>query len=564
MLIQDIFTIFAVSMSSSLSYKPVAPAGELDPVFARFGQRVWPYEKAEELRAENLRRKERNEEIFSLVPQKGMQEDILLKNADFLICGSIRGVGKTWVGEFAWLDYMDCPKAVGYGFRRSEDDIKRNLWESSKHVFTGYGTPLESYFEWKFPSGARFKMEQLYNPKDVRQRFRGGELPFMLVEELQEFTTQNMDLIFTLIGSNRNTLGLRNRFMATCNPVGKSNSLRTFLDWYIDPDTDTVIPGRDGKIRYFFRWGKTLKEIAWGDTKEEVYADIHARRKIDSVCAKTGDDPMTMITSLCFMQGDFKDNKILQTVDRNYIARLMAQGEDTSDKDVLGIWRDPDEDSQLLMSSRSVWDMLEREPVRRGGPRRASADVALDGDFMVIYAFEGDCLIDVEGKTGISSETVVPWIRAFLARNSVPEGRFTYDSNGLGLWLKGYFKNAVPFNNKARSSDPLLYTNKKTECAYKCAQKMRDGAYSIDNGLAMKTFVDKGGNRFTLRDRLLLERTALKFYVDDDGIMSIARKDEMKRLVGHSPDFIEGFFMVENINTDRKAYSRSGFGAYAG
>ena len=93
---------------------------------------------------------------------------------------------------------------------------------------------------------------------------------------------------------------------------------------------------------------------------------------------------------------------------------------------------------------------------------------------------------------------------------------------------------------------------------------MRDGAYSIDNGLAMKTFVDKGGNRFTLRDRLLLERTALKFYVDDDGIMSIARKDEMKRLVGHSPDFIEGFFMVENINTDRKAYSRSGFGAYAG
>ena len=54
-------------MSSSLSYKPVAPAGELDPVFARFGQRVWPYEKAEELRAENLRRKERNEEIFSKI-----------------------------------------------------------------------------------------------------------------------------------------------------------------------------------------------------------------------------------------------------------------------------------------------------------------------------------------------------------------------------------------------------------------------------------------------------------------------------------------------------------------
>ena len=145
-------------MSSSLSYKPVAPAGELDPVFARFGQRVWSYDKIEEIRAENVRHVEKNEDILRLAPQKGMQEDILLKNADFLICGSVRGVGKTFVALFAALDYIYSPKAKMYGFRRSEDDIKRNLWDSSTHVFEGYGEPLTSYFEWKFPSGARFKL----------------------------------------------------------------------------------------------------------------------------------------------------------------------------------------------------------------------------------------------------------------------------------------------------------------------------------------------------------------------------------------------------------------------
>ena len=81
MLIQDIFTIFAVSMSSSLSYKPVASSEGLDPVFARFGQRVWSYDKIEEIRAENVRHIEKNEEILRLAPQKGMRGNLAGKPA---------------------------------------------------------------------------------------------------------------------------------------------------------------------------------------------------------------------------------------------------------------------------------------------------------------------------------------------------------------------------------------------------------------------------------------------------------------------------------------------------
>lgn len=469
----------------------------------------------------------------------------------------------TWLALFLALTYYDNPQATLYAFRKTEDDIKRGPWESSKHVFTGFATPIESSYEWKFPSGARFKMEQLYNAgKTLEDRFRGAEQPYMMVEELQEHTVENMNLIFKLIGSNRNTIGVPNRFIGTCNPKGKSNSLRHFIDWYIDPETDTVIPERDGKKRYFYRYGNTLKEIAWGNSKEEVYADLNARKKLDRACKMTGENPMNLITSLIFIQGSFRDNKVLQVSDKSYMAKLMSQGEETVDRDVFGIWRDSDEGTNAVVSVRRVLDMFDAPSYNTNGIRRASADVALSGDFLVLMAFDGWHLIDVFAKSGIQSDTVVPIIRDFLKRNGVREDRFTYDSNGLGLWLKGHFKTAKPFNNKARSAEPEIYANLKTECAYRWGVNARDGRYTIDPSLADMKFVRKGGDRFSFRDILVSESRAVRMKEEDQQRYEIIPKSDMKKIVGHSPDFIECFFMVENIDMTRKEFSRRGFGAY--
>lgn len=542
----------------------IQATSDMDPVFARFGQAVYSYNYIERLRDENLKLKSSGQSVYNLIPQRGMQENILNKDADFIICGAVRGVGKTWIGLFFGLQYIDNPMATLYGFRKVEDDIKRSIWESSKLVYTGFGTPLESSYEWKFPSGARMKMEQLYNAKTVRERFRGAEQPFMLVEELQEYTVENMNLIFTLIGSNRNTIGAKNRFVATCNPVGKSNALRGFLGraGYISDETDLVIPEMDGKIRFFFRYGTGADQIAWGDTKEEVYEDYNAKQKIDKICKKTKQQPLSLITSLCFMQGAFCDNKVLQVSDKDYMAKLMAQGDETSEKDVLGLWRDTEDNGGNVIPVRKVLNMFEAKTENRNGFHRASADVALEGDFLVLMAFDGWHLMDVYAIAGIDSSLVVSIIKDFLKRNDVREENFTYDSNGLGLWLKGYFKTSKQFNNKARSNNPNVYANLKSECAYTFQTNMKNDTYSVDESLVKKKFKDKDGNSFTLRDILCKEIVAVSMKEQDSGRFEIIQKSDMKKRVGHSPDFIECFFMVEHIDMTVKVFSRKGFEAY--
>lgn len=473
------------------------------------------------------------------------------------VAGDFVVTHNTFIGLMAAVKYINNPQFTCYGFRRYEDDIKRGLWESSKHVFLGVAEPIASTLEWKFPSGAKFRMEHLQNEREIQQRFRGAEQPFMLVEELPEYTENNMNLIFTLIGSNRNTLGFQNKFIATCNPVGKSNQLRHLLDWYIDPDTDTVIPERSGVVRYFYRCGKEIADIAWGNSKEEVYENHIAKKKIDAICAKTGENPYSLISSFCFIEGGYKENKILQISDRQYMSKLMSQGGSTSEKDVLGVWRDTEESGNELISANDMIRVFDNTE-QRDGFMRASADVALTGDFFVIFAFDGRHICDMDAWRGMPTKDVIPFIQGFLKRNGVREENFTYDSNGLGLWLKDFFPNSPDFNNKSQSSDQRMWNNLKSECAEKFARSVREGKWSIESSLLDMQFTDRKGKPFTLRARLLSERKAIRRKIIDNGRFEIISKHEMRNEIGHSPDFIEGWFMVEHLIVNKPKTKRIG------
>ena len=75
----------------------------LDPVFLKFGKKVYTYKYIEKLRKENLENKKEGKPIYNLIPQKGFQEKVLLTQADIKIVGGKRGGGKTWLGLFEAL-----------------------------------------------------------------------------------------------------------------------------------------------------------------------------------------------------------------------------------------------------------------------------------------------------------------------------------------------------------------------------------------------------------------------------------------------------------------------------
>lgn len=531
----------------------------LDPVFASVGQRVWSNAFAERIREENLKARREGHRIMNQIPQAGFQEDVLLSDADIVIEGGKRGLGKTHVALLGALPYMSNPDVSMYGFRKFEDDVRRGIWKSSKQVYRPFAVSAEATFEWRFlgGTGASMKMEHLQDPKKISDRFRGVEMAYIIIEELAEHTRENMDVLFELLSSNRSTAGVKPKCMCTCNPVGKSNKLRMFLDWYIDPETDLAIPERSGKIRYFFRYGTDVSEIAWGDSPEEVYAHAAAHSKIEGMCAETGLSYRDFITSLVFITGEYHDNIMLRTVDPSYMKRISARGGESTQNDILGLWRDIDTGSALLTEKdmTKFFDNTER----RDGVMRASADVALTGDFFVIWAFDGHHVCDLEAWYGVPSDEVVQKVRHFLARNGVREENFTYDANGLGLWLKDTFKYARGFNNKSAPSDPRLWNNLKSESAEKFIKAVKAGEFSISQDILMRSLTDSKKRTFTIRERLMEERRALKRKDNSGGIFEIISKPQMKTEIGHSPDFIESLFMVMPLMAVSRTIERSGF-----
>lgn len=471
----------------------------------------------------------------------------------------------TWVGLFEFLPYIFNPDVSGFGFRKFEDDIARGIWKSSKQVFKGFGQDAFSFFEWKFLNGrgATFKCEHLQDPKKISDRFRGVEMAYILIEELAEHTRDNMDTLFDLLASNRSTAGVKPKCVCTCNPVGKSNKLRYFLDWYIDPSTDTIIPERDGKIRYFYRYGDDVQQIAWGNTWEEVYNNPVVTDRIDRLCEDTGQTPKEFITSLVFIEGSYTDNEILHAADPKYINRIAARGGESTTNDIVGVWRDVDAGTGLV-SSDDILAFYENTE-QRDGIMRASADVALTGDLFIIYALDGHHVVDLDIWVGMMSDNVIPFIENFLSRNGVRKENFTFDANGLGLWIAkdSRFTRSKPFNNKSAPSDPRLWNNLKSEAAEKFVQGIKNREYSIDPMLLNRTYTDGKGHKFTFKDRFMVERMALK-RKDDTPRFEIISKPQMKTEIGHSPDLIEGLFMVAPMFDKQDKPIRRGFENWRG
>lgn len=532
----------------------------IDPVFAKYGMKVYTYEYIQTLRKENLDAKRDGKRTLNEIPQSGFQEKVLLTDADIKIIGGKRGSGKTHIGLFEALPYIENPDVSMYGFRKFEDDIARGIWRSSKQVYRGFGTPADSLFEWKFLNGrgATFRCEHLQDPKKISDRFRGVEMAYILIEELAEHTRDSMSTLFDLLASNRSTAGVKPKCVCTCNPVGKSNKLRYFLDWYIDPETDTVIPERDGKIRYFYRYGEDVMEIAWGNSWQEVYENPLVQGKIDGLCRETGQRPEEFITSLAFIEGGFQDNLILQAADPKYMNRIAARGGESTTNDIVGIWRDVETGNSLLSSDdvRGFYENAER----RDGVMRASADIALSGDFFVIYALDGHHVCDVEAWRGMLSEDVPAFIEHFLKKNGVRMENFTYDSNGLGLWIKqdSRFSRARPFNNRSAPSDVRQWNTLKSEAAEKFVHAIKRREFSIDTEILAKTFTDSKGRTFSFADRFMEERLALK-RKNNVARFEIIEKPQMKVEIGHSPDWVEGLMMVMPLFEVASKPIRKGF-----
>ncbi|MDX1365473.1 MAG: terminase family protein [Arenibacter latericius] len=440
---------------------------------------------------------------------------------------------------------VDNKHFTGQIFRKNLDDIMQNggLWDKAKIIYPHLGGEEKASakkFVWK--SGAVINFSHLENEsqKTIESRFKGLEMPFIAIDEIDQI---KFSTVKALITSNRNSHGIRNRFLGSCNP-SCDTWLRKWIDWYLDED-GYVIPERDGVVRYFFLSGDTVDDVTWGDTKEEVYLKCSAM--IDSIwneefASKFGMTKMDLIKDFVFIEGSLVNNKKLIESDPNYIANIAMGTDEDRQRNILGCWNISSTNAEIMVSRDKLNEAFENVP-QRTGRMRMSVDVALQGsDNCVIVIWDGLHIVDVDARGYIeTSKELQAIMNRYIDKYNIRESDIYYDAVGIGAILTDY-KQAFPVQPKSATvNGDESFDNFKSQIMWTFGNLLIEGRISIDDSVAYKRFNCGKRGKLTFKDILQHEITALRVNDSTGKTKMLPKKgtNSMKTILGHSPDFLE-------------------------
>jgi hypothetical protein len=261
--------------------------------------------------------------------------------------------------------------------------------------------------------------------------------------------------------------------------------------------------------------------------------------------AEYGNPADLFVKSVTFVEARLADNIQLMRSDPTYLANLAGQSEEQRSRDLEGNWKYKSVGDDMIKMNHM--EAFFNNPQQIGdGVKRASLDAAFDGgDNLVMWLWEGWHLKDLFVCRKDSKDTVNV-VKAKLKEWRVLEENFTYDLNGIGQIFKGFFNGAVPFNNResVAEEDKGLYDTIKSQAAYLLAKKIINKEISIEPTLLDYRF-DAGKNKnVQLRQILMEERKAIRANSTSyEKGFTLIKKVDMKKLVGHSPDFMDAMIM---------------------
>jgi predicted phage terminase large subunit-like protein len=243
------------------------------------------------------------DENAPLTPQPGPQTRFLSASADIVMYGGGAGSGKTRALAMEPARHSHVKGFTAVFFRRTYPEITNpdGLWDESKKVYGRLGWTMRlGDLEWHTPAGGRVKFAHAHTEADV-ESWKSAQIALLLFDQLETFSEYQF---WYLVSRNRSTCGVRPYIRASfnCEP----GWLADLLQWWWDPETGYPIAERDGVVRWLVR---VSGEVHWGSSREELLERF---------------GPLVMPLSFTFIAGRLSDNKILETKDPSYRAKLMA------------------------------------------------------------------------------------------------------------------------------------------------------------------------------------------------------------------------------------------------
>lgn len=187
------------------------------------------------------------------------------------------------------------------------------------------------------------------------------------------------------------------------------------------------------------------------------------------------------------------------------------------------------ENNDMLCSYGAIESIWTNNHVK-GTERYISADIALHGsDKFKLGVWEGLSLIHYIEVDKCDADEVEKLIKDIAEKWKVKRSNIVYDADGLGTFLRGYLKGAVPFNNGGKAINNT-FKNIKSECGFKLAEKINNGEIYI--------------NCETNKSNIIKELECLQSYnLDNEGKIQILPKEKVKEIIGHSPDDLDMLLM---------------------
>lgn len=407
--------------------------------------------------------------------------------------GGAASGGKSYLGCF-WIA-ANCIAYPGTGWligRKDLINLRRTTLLTLFKLFEEHGIPKE-WFTFNqqnniitFVNGSQiFLFDLAHQPSDpLFTRLGGLELSGAFIDEANEVAEQAINIIITRLGRRKNT----------------EFSLTPKLLECFNPDKGHV----------YQRYYKTDKE-----------GTSPAYRKF--VKALPTDNPYTS---------------------EDYIKQLQSADKITRERLLYGNF-EYDDDPGTLVRYDSIMDLFTNTV--DGGERYITADIARFGaDKTVLIVWEGLKAYHIETHEGISLDTSARHIAKLAQIERVPYSHIVIDETGVGSGVvdmlrgtKGFVAGAKPLPNLI-TNKMEAYANLKTQCIYKMAGLMSDHKVAIryENeqgedlmGVAMRQEIVEEIEQWKAKD------------IDKDGKMKVKSKDEIKEVLGRSPDISDALMM---------------------
>jgi len=237
-----------------------------------------------------------------------------------------------------------------------------------------------------------------------------------------------------------------------------------------------------------------------------------------------------------FVQSLPKDNP---HVGQAYLDTLLTLSEDMRQRLYYGSW-EYDSDKSTLIDYNKILDIFTNDFVI-GGEGYITADIArLGRDYTIIKVWEGFRVKKIYkvGKSKVNDTATV--IRNIANEYKVTMSNTICDEDGVGggvvdiLRCVGFVNNSSPILIKDGKGQDVKenYSNLKSQCAFKMAEKITDGLVYIapTNPEYEAAIIEE------------LEQWK-RWNIEKDGKIMLKPKEQVKKDLGRSPDFSDSILM---------------------